>query len=81
MTGTPRTDARGDEGVSADFARQLERENTLLRIALFDIHLKAHCLAKAGPLHTPTLSDAWSHFMQIGAMATDALWETRTPKP
>ncbi len=47
--------------------------NTTLRAALDDIHLTAHCLAKAGPLVTPTLDVAWSHFNRIAAKATAAL--------
>ncbi len=53
--------------------------NTTLRAALDDIHLTAHCLAKAGPLVTPTLDEAWSHFNRIAAKATNALHQTQSP--
>lgn len=52
-------------------------ERNRLRAALSDIHLKAHCLTKAGPLHTLTLDKAWGHFMKIGVMATAALAERK----
>lgn len=61
-----------------DFHRQfLEMEKLLesLEIArktLDDIHLQAHCIAKAGPLNTPTLQDAWGKFMEISAKAGGA---------
>ncbi len=48
-----------------------------LRAALSDIHTRAHCLAKAGPLHTPKLDVAWQHFMELGVMATAALSKSR----
>jgi hypothetical protein len=87
MSATPRTDAkvftahwliswnRSESGpvVDAEFSRELECENAAMRAALHDIHIKAHCLAKAGPLSTPTLADAWPQFMRIAAMATQGL--------
>lgn len=88
MSDTPRTDAvarpmpdphwpnsrmGGCDMVSADFARQLEREVNHLRAALHDIHVTAHCLAKAGPLNTPDLETAWVRFMRLSVMATAAL--------
>jgi len=55
-----------------------DREKLVLaRAALSDIHLTAHCIAKAGPLHTPTLQDAWGRFMEISAKATNAAYLTR----
>ncbi len=60
----------------SDYAT-LERENAAMREVLNDIRTKAHCLAKAGPLHTPTLADAWRHFMAIDAMAGKALVQSR----
>ncbi len=55
----------------------LERENTRLRAALEDISTIAHCLAKAGPLNTPTLQAAWGQFMRIDSMVTAALAAAR----
>ena len=55
----------------------LHEQNALLRAALEDIHLTAHCIAKAGPLNTPTLDIAWGKFMEIGAKATNALYRSR----
>ncbi len=52
---------------------ELLRENAKLREALKEISTTAHCIAKAGPLNTPTLQDAWGKFMHIDAMATKAL--------
>jgi hypothetical protein len=52
---------------------ELLRENAKLREALKEISTTAHCIAKAGPLNTPTLQDAWGKFMAIDAMATKAL--------
>ena len=52
---------------------ELLRENAKLREALKEISTTAHCIAKAGPLHTPTLQDAWGKFMQIDTMAKKAL--------
>jgi hypothetical protein len=52
---------------------ELENENAKLREALKEISTTAHCIAKAGPLNTPTLQDAWGKFMAIDAMATKAL--------
>jgi len=52
---------------------ELLRENEKLREALKEISTEAHCIAKAGPLNTPTLHDAWGKFMAIDAMATKAL--------
>ena len=51
----------------------LAKENHALREALKEISTTAHCIAKAGPLNTPTLQDAWVKFMHIDAMATKAL--------
>jgi hypothetical protein len=45
--------------------------------ALHDIHITAHCIAKAGPANTPTLQDAWAKFMKIAAMATNASFNLR----
>jgi hypothetical protein len=50
-----------------------KKEIAKLREALKEISTTAHCIAKAGPLNTPTLQDAWGKFMAIDAMATKAL--------
>lgn len=55
----------------------LEGEIARLKQTLSDIHTFAHCTAKAGPLNTPDLQDAWSKFMQISAMATNGLAGTK----
>lgn len=52
---------------------EYEKEIAKLREALKEISTTAHCIAKAGPLNTPTLQDAWGKFMAIDAMATKAL--------
>ena len=52
---------------------ELEIKNAKLRETLEEISTTAHCIAKAGPLHTPTLQDAWGKFMQIDTMAKKAL--------
>lgn len=70
--GSPET----DQELITDLARSLgaaEAQINQLRAALSDIGTTAHCLAKAGPLTTPTLDAAWSHFMAISAKATGAL--------
>jgi len=54
-------------------AYEQEKEIAKLREALKEISTEAHCIAKAGPLNTPTLQDAWGKFMHIDAMATKAL--------
>ncbi len=56
-----------------DRVLEMENENAKLREALKEISTDAHCIAKAGPLNTPTLQDAWGKFMAIDAMATKAL--------
>lgn len=56
---------------------KLLRGIAIYRNALEDIHTTAHCIAKAGPLTTPTLDKAWVEFMRIGAMASNALWTTK----
>jgi hypothetical protein len=56
-----------------EYIEKLERENAKLREALKEISTTAHCIAKAGPLNTLTLQDAWGKFMAIDAMATKAL--------
>ncbi len=48
-------------------------DNSEMKRALEDIHTTAHCLAKAGPLHTPDLATAWVRFMEISVKATAAL--------
>ncbi len=60
---------------------ELERQNAVLRAALEDIRTTAHCLAKAGPLSTPTLDKAWGHFLSIDAKASAALFKARTHQP
>jgi hypothetical protein len=54
-------------------AEKAEAEVERLREALSEIRTSAHCIAKAGPLNTPTLQDAWSKFMMISAAASGAL--------
>lgn len=44
-------------------------KNRILQRTLSAIHDVAHCAAKAGPLHTPTLSDAWPKFNRLATMA------------
>lgn len=52
--------------------KRLRESLDLSRETLSDIHLQAHCIAKAGPLNTPTLQDAWGKFMEIAAKASGA---------
>lgn len=56
---------------------ELLRKINDLRQALEEIATLAHCTAKAGPLNTPTLADAWGKFMKINVMATNVLYSTR----
>lgn len=69
----------GDDGTIAGtidpfaLAKRLRAENAKLRTALDDIHIWAHCIAKAGPLHTPTLEAVWPAFNRIAVMATAGL--------
>jgi hypothetical protein len=58
---------------SNEYRHKIETENAALRKALEDIATTAHCIAKAGPLTTPTLQDAWGKFMKIDSMASNAL--------
>jgi hypothetical protein len=55
---------------------EVSRETAELREALSEISAYAHCLAKAGPLNTPTLDDAWMHFTQLSVAAAAALRPT-----
>ena len=48
--------------------------------ALDNIHITAHCIAKAGPLNTPTLQDAWGKFMDLEVMAVKGLSAIREAK-
>lgn len=82
MTDTPRMNSaagvptRNWEAVAErvyDMGCELERENAAMRAAFHDIHETAHLIAKAGPLLTPTLAEAWGKFMRISAMATAAM--------
>jgi hypothetical protein len=57
-------------------AAEVARETAELREALSDISTHAHCLAKAGPINTPTLDDAWMHFTRLSVTATAALRPT-----
>lgn len=58
---------------SNEYRHKIETENAALKEALRDIATTAHCIALAGPLNTPTLQDAWSKFMKIDSMASNAL--------
>lgn len=40
---------------------------------LRDIAQEAHCIAKAGPLNTPTFEDAWKRFQDLSIKATGLL--------
>lgn len=51
----------------------LRRQHTALRIAVEDVMTTAHCIAKAGPLNTPDLTEAWNKFMGISAACAKAL--------
>jgi hypothetical protein len=62
---------------SNEYRHKIETENAALRKALEDIATTAHCIAKAGPLTTPTLQDAWGKFMKIDSMASNALSKNR----
>ena len=66
-----------DYGYSTEM-ETLREQNTLLRAALEDISTTAHCITKAGHLHTPTLAAAWIKFMEIDAKATHALVKSNT---
>ncbi len=44
-----------------------------IRDGLSEIHQYTHCIAKAGPLSTKTLDEAWGKFMKISAMAIKTL--------
>jgi hypothetical protein len=50
--------------------KKLEKDRNYYKALLSEIHLTAHCVAKSGPLSTPTLEVAYSKFNQIAAMAT-----------
>lgn len=58
---------------SIEYRHKIETENAALREALEEISTTSHCIALAGPLNTPTLQDAWSKFMKIDSMASEAL--------
>lgn len=58
---------------SNEYRYKIETENAALKEALRDIATAAHCISLAGPLNTPTLQDAWSKFMKIDSMASNAL--------
>jgi len=62
---------------SNEYRHKIETENAALRKALEDIATTAHCIAKAGPLTTPTLQDAWGKFIKIDSMASNALSKNR----
>jgi hypothetical protein len=54
----------------------VDKRDAAIRIAcetLEDIRTAAHCIAKAGPLNTPTLVDAWVKFMDLEVMAVKGL--------
>lgn len=63
---------------SVEYRHKIETENAALKEALRDIATTAHCIAKAGPLNTPTLQDAWGKFMKIDSMASNALSKSKT---
>ncbi len=48
---------------------------------LQDIHLLAHCIAKAGPLNTPTLEVAWSKFELLAVKAVEGISRSLRPPP
>lgn len=54
-------------------AEKAEAENAIFKDALEEIRTAAHCIAKAGPMNTPTLQDAWAKFMMISSAASSAL--------
>jgi hypothetical protein len=56
----------------AEVKRQ-EVEIERLRDALRDVATTAHCISKAGPLHTKTLAEAWNKFDHISVKATGAI--------
>ncbi len=56
----------------ASWAKLAERHDQAL-IILEDLRTSAHCLAKAGPLSTPTLQDAWGRFMELEIQAVRAI--------
>ena len=64
--------------IIAEKVPMLVEENAALKEALRDIATTAHCIAKAGPLTTPTLQDAWGKFMKIDSMASNALAKNKT---
>ena len=51
----------------------LTASNRRLYATLEDIWTTAHCIAKAGPLHTKTLDEAWQKFTQLSVMAARGL--------
>lgn len=53
--------------------RKSESGAAVMRSALQEIHTQAHCISKAGPLSTPTLTDAWNKFDMLAAIATRPL--------
>lgn len=71
---------RGDETIEqpdpVEIGKVIDATINLLskyESSLQEIRVFAHCVAKAGPLNTPTLQDAWSKFMEISAMASKGL--------
>lgn len=70
---------RDESGIVVDLevVQQLERELAAARAALEDIRTSAHCLAKAGPLLTPTHDDAWGQFMKLEVKAVAGLAASR----
>lgn len=61
-----------EEGLCAAYAKIAR-----LKTTLEDISTTAHCIALAGPRHTPTLEDAWAKFLLIDVKASRALAEVR----
>lgn len=60
-----------------DLNEKLDAALDITLAALDDIHISAHCIAKAGPFGTPTLDKAWPQFMELAVKATNAIYQAR----